>query len=75
MGVVERLEVGEVGQGDRPLGLAAEHHVAAVVVALDPDALGHGAVHDEGLELGLAGAGLAHGVGHAARPGGAARRR
>ncbi len=52
-GVVERLEVGEVGQGHGPLGLATDHAEAAVVAPLDPDALGHRTVHDERLGHGL----------------------
>src|SRR3546814_11418740 len=49
VGLVERFDLRAVRQSDGALGLAAEDRVAAVVLALDPVALGAGATHHEGL--------------------------
>src|SRR5689334_9695866 len=52
VGLVERLDVREVGQGDGPLRLAAGDGPAAVVASIDPVALRRRPVHHVGIGLG-----------------------
>ena len=66
VGLVERLGVGEVGQGDGPLGLPADDGPTTVVAALDAVALGRRSVDDERLGLRELGPGSLDRLGHLA---------
>ena len=51
MRFVERVEVGEIRERHRALGLAANDSIAAVVLPLDAEPLAGGAMHDERLAV------------------------